>query len=842
MTPRKPPHRPPASHRHCASTHLLGLCIILLALLRLPTRAAEDSWPPAPPLPAAAAVEDSGRLPASVRATPAGDGQWQTTFRFLPPGEARTVTVVGSFNNWDRQAHALAAGADGEWSVTLAIPTGVHEYKFLVNGTDWFEDPANDDRVPDGFGGHNSRLRLGRLARLTVSPARIGDGDIDSVGLEHQPPLPLYIQPLGLDRALLRYRTLSHDVAGVSLALRGGARTPLSPVSIGPLFTYWEGVIAVPARDNPRSPGVRSIEYTFVLEDGATVASDPNTYRFSFTQAGLFETPEWARHAVWYQIVLDRFRNGNPANDPQPVRPWTSEWFTPSEWEGKDGQTFYRFFAFDRYYGGDLDGLEQQLPYLKTLGVNALYLNPIFKAPSPHKYDVQNYLHVDDHFGTRGDYERVAAAEDLLDPKTWQWTETDRRFLAFIRTAHAQGFKIILDGVFNHVGHQHPAFLDVQKHGRQSRFADWFEVTSWEPFAYKGWADFAHMPVFRKDRSGFASPAVKQHIFAVTRRWMDPDGDGDPSDGIDGWRLDVANDIPRPFWEEWRRYVKQINPNALITGEIWHRADSWLDGNHFDSVTNYPFARIVVRWLFDQTRKSSVSQAVAQLTELRLAYPAPATYSLLNLLGSHDTDRLASMAANPDREYDRQNRVQDNNPHYNNAKPAPEAYAKARLAALLQMTYVGAPLIYYGDEVGMWGADDPTNRKPMLWKDLEPYEKPEENHVMDAQLDFYRRAIALRNDHPALRIGTLETLVCDDAADVWAFARSSPDERLIVVLNASGHPRTVQVPMPTDAPRLWRLVFGDPAAVPGGAATVSDGILTVQVPPCSGVVLHTPTR
>ncbi len=200
---------------------------------------------------------------------------------------------------------------------------------------------------------------------------------------------------------------------------------------------------------------------------------------------------------------------------------------------------------FGRFYGGDLAGLEAELPYLKELGINALYLNPVFKAPSYHKYDVQNYLHVDDGFGTKGDYDKTVSEEDLLNPATWQWTATDQRFLAFLKTAHSQGFKVILDGVFNHVGVAHPAFDDVLKNGKRSRFAVWFVVTSWEPFAYKTWAGFAHMPVFKKNHYGFDGPGVKEHIFAVTRRWMDPDGDGDPSDGIDGWRLDVPDDIFR---------------------------------------------------------------------------------------------------------------------------------------------------------------------------------------------------------------------------------------------------------------------------------------------------------
>ncbi len=805
-------------------------------------------WPPAPPLEAPRAAEGAATLPDSIAAEPTERDEWRCRFRFRPAGAAKSVVVVGSFNGWDRQANPLRGpSAAGEWVGEVTVGTGVWEYKFLINGDEWFADPANVDRVPDGFGGFNSVLRLGRLAQMRKSEAQVGDGKIELVGLAHRPPGPMYVQPQR-DEVSIRYRTLAHDVKRVALAVRGAEIRDMRPVAEGPLFTYWEARAAAPEAVKGRG-NVRSLEYTFVLEDGGPPVADPYTYNYTLTPGEQFETPEWARHAVWYQVFLDRFRNGDPANDPPNVRPWTSEWFTASPWEGRDGQTFYNNYVFDRFYGGDLEGLEQQLPYLKALGVNALYLNPIFKAPSNHKYDVQNYLHVDDGFGTRGDYDAVAAKEDLLNPATWQWTPTDRRFLAFVQRAHEAGFKVILDGVFNHTGLLHPAFLDVQKNGRKSPMADWFDVTSWEPFDYNGWAGFEHMPVFRKSREGFESSTLKQHLFNITRRWMDPDGDGNPADGIDGWRLDVPSDIPRPFWEEWRAYVKKINPDALITGEIWARADQWLDGRHFDAVMNYEFAKVAVGWVFDRERKITASEADGRLAELRLAYPAAATYACQTLVSSHDTDRLASMALNPDREYDRQNRVQDNNPDYNNGRPTPAAYARARLVALLQMTYVGSPMVYYGDEVGMWGADDPTNRKPMLWKDLEPYEKPEENCVLDEQLAFYKQVIALRNEHRALRDGSFQTLLTDDAADVWAFVRTNGGEHVLVVLNASDAPRSVQVPLAGGLPATWQVIFNSGGAGGRGPADAEDtGIslvcshdkLGMMVPAVGGVVLSAP--
>ncbi len=805
---------------------MLRFKLAVVLMLPLACTYAGD-WPPAAPL-AVAVDTDPGPLPPSVRATPAGDGRWQCSVRYRPAGAAQSVTLAGTFNGWNRESTPLAGpDADGYWTARVELPAGTHEYKFVVDGARWLRDPENGAGINDNHNGQNSVLRLGRLANLKSSPARAGDGQIDALALEHNPAAPLYLQPLPQDRLLVRLRTLAHDVDGVSVAVQAGGTVPLMLVDEGPVFALWEG-LAVRAAPDAAATG----RYTFVLTDGSLQASTPNTYGVPMT-AELFRTPEWAKHAIWYQIFPERFRNGDPLNDPEPVRPWTSEWFTPSPFEPRDGQTFYKYFVFQRHYGGDIAGIEEKLPYLQELGVNALYLNPVFQAETSHKYDATNYLHIDEHFGVQGDYAAVAAQEDLLEPRTWQWTASDRRFLQFIKKAHALGFKVIIDGVFNHVGTRHPAFQDVKKNGPESKYAEWFNITSWKPFKYEGWAGVDSLPVFKKDKNGFACPAVTEHILNVTRRWLDPDGDGDPRDGIDGWRLDVPNEVPAPFWVAWRQLVKSINPDAYIVGEIWDRAGEWLDGRHFDAVMNYEFARAVVGWVFDRKLKSSVSDFDRRLRELRLAYPLEATLVLQNLMNSHDTDRLASMAHNPDRRYDDQNRVQDNGPNYDNSKPTPASYARARLAALLQMTYLGAPMVYYGDEVGMWGADDPTCRKPMLWDDLGPYEQPEENFVMKEHLAYYRRIIALRAAHPALRTGTVQTLLADDQTDCWAYLRRDEAEALVVVANASDKDAEVVIPVPASAPSQWRGVYGTDAAF-----EVSEHRLTVRVPTVGGVVLH----
>ncbi|RMH04952.1 MAG: hypothetical protein D6702_01820 [Planctomycetota bacterium] len=805
----------------------MALLSLLLAVLQEPV------WPPAPPLEQPAAAALPADLPPSIRAESRPDGLLRVEFAFDPPAGAEGVFLAGSFNGWNPTATPMSRGGDGVFRVTVPLQPGRWLYKFVVDGRDWYPDPRNPEREDDGHSGFNSVLALGRLARLEDSDGVVGDGRIEAAALGHDPTRPRDLQRLPGGRVLLRYRTLAHDVAGVEAVFRDGPSAAMAPVFEDRRATLWEAVL----------PAAAPSEYTFVLSDGDTRVSDPATYRLEPAAGPVFRTPDWAKDAVWYQVLVDRFRNGDPAHDPPGAPPWTGDWFelTPAERAG--GQTFYRWAVFQRRYGGDLAGLAEKLDYLEELGVNALYLNPIFQAPSHHKYDATDYRHVDDFYGGGDDYAEVAAREDLLDPSTWEWTTADRAFLAFLRRAHERGFKVILDGVFNHVGEQHPAFRDVRAKGKDSRFADWFAVESWEPFRYRGWGGFGQLPEFAKSPDGLASPSLKAHIFAVTRRWMDPDGDGDPSDGIDGWRLDVPNEVPGPFWEEWRRLVKSINPDAYLTGEVWDDASAWLDGRRFDAVMNYPFARAAIAWIGHRERKIPASECAARLAALRLSYPAEATYVLQNLLDSHDTDRVASMMRNPDRDYDRLNRCQDDNPRYDNSKPRPEDYQRVRLLALLQMTSVGAPMIYYGDEVGMWGADDPNCRKPMLWADLEPYARPRENRVEREHLAFYRRAIALRRGWAALRRGEFRTVRTDDAQDLWLFLRRLGGEEVLVALCAGDRPARLRL-AGRDLAALgldtagWRTELELPGLDgAGGSWAARDGDLILDVPPIGGLVL-----
>jgi len=605
-----------------------------------------------------------------------------------------------------------------------------------------------------------------------------------------------------------------------------------------------------------------------------TAAAGDGPRPSSLDSISFAQPPAWARDAVWYQIFPERFRNGDPANDPTPadiegawphekqkawnVSPWTADWFKLQPWED-DGRGFY-YHAQLRRFGGDIQGIISRLDYLQNLGVTALYLNPIFESPSLHKYDAAMYHHVDNNFGPDPVGERaIWAAENPADPATWLWTSADLKFLSLVKEAHRRGMKVILDGVFNHVGTTFWAFKDVVKNQQASKYARWFTISSWDDpstprneFVYKGWMGVKDLPELRRDSSGM-EPEVAKHVHAVVRRWMDPNGDGDHSDGIDGWRLDVAEMVPLSFWREFRRWVREINPEAYITGEVWWQdwsnnvmfnAAPWLQGDAFDAVMNYRVAREACHFFKDKTKRISPSEFDRALAAIRSDYRPENTGVLMNLYGSHDTDRLGSMIVNVDTDFDKRVGSSDN-PSYDIRKPHPDELRIQRLMVLFQMTYVGAPMVYYGDEVGMWGGDDPDERKPMLWADMayepeshHPFGKarPSDMNVPDTGLfDYYKSVIALRKAHPALLHGGFAPAITDDAGDVYGFVRTVPGSTMLVVLNASASGTTVALPADL-AKRGWTVRFATDRA-----NRVAEHA-SVTLSPVSGIVLESGDR
>ena len=531
--------------------------------------------------------------------------------------------------------------------------------------------------------------------------------------------------------------------------------------------------------------------------------------------------PKWFTDAIWYQIFPERFCNGDTANDPKreslkdtwpylipadwKPSPWTSDWYKLQSWE-QDGRGFY-VHAQLRRYGGDLQGILDKLDYLKNLGVNTLYLNPIFESPSLHKYGATLYHHVDKHFGPAPQEDLVLfATEDPNDPATWKWSAADKLFLELIRQVHRRDMRIIIDGVFNHVGIPFWAFQRARNEGPGSDYAEWFDIHRWDDpatpedeFDYRGWSGVRGLPEFRKNANG-PHPEAKKHMHAIIRRWMDPNSDGDPSDGIDGWRLDVAAEVPIAFWHELREWVNEINPEAYLSGEIWwedyrnHKlknAAPWLE-KVFDGVMNYRFTDAMFRFANEEKEPDSARDFLAALKAMERDYGYHRLLGLQNLLDSHDVARLGSVVMNPEARLDHDANVQGT-PEYRTGPPDTAARHKLKFMASLQFLLPGAPYIYYGTEAGMWGADDPDCRKPMIWPErtyddevLLPDQKKKSPAKVgfDKELHlFYRNLCRIRTGSSVWRRGDFKVL---GVGPRWfAFRRSSGKERAVVVVNVS---------------------------------------------------------
>lgn len=592
--------------------------------------------------------------------------------------------------------------------------------------------------------------------------------------------------------------------------------------------------------------------------------------------------PAWAKDVVWYQIFVERFRNGDPSNDPtladmegswphvqprgwQPT-PWTHDWYRQEPWATATGREFYLTVQLRRY-GGDLQGVIDQLDYLQDLGVTALYLNPVNDAPSLHKYDARNYHHMDRNFGPdpRGDAV-IIAGEDPADPSTWQWTSADRLFLALVNEVHRRGMHIIVDYSWNHTGITFWAWKDILARQDASPYANWYEIQRFDDpatpdtneFTYSGWAGVPNLPELRKTGrpegatrgaiDGTLVAPVRDHVFAVTRRWLDPNGDGDPSDGIDGFRLDVAEMVPLGFWRDYRRFVRGINPDAYLVGEVWwdewpdRMMDPapWLDGTVFDAVMNYRWYMPTRGFFAGAPPHLTASQYVAHLDSVTRGIGRDERQAMMNLTASHDTPRFGTSVYNPGRYKYQVSPGAD--AEYRIDRPDARARQIQEMILVQQFTYVGAPHIWYGDEVGMWGADDPDPRKPMVWADLtyedettHPFGRARRHDAVapDTALHrIYRNLIALRQQHLRLFVdGELAYRVTDDARGLLVYERALNGERAVIAFNTSDETQTVTVAV-QDGPYRAAYPAGDMVEAIGGSLTL------VLQPKTARVLIH----
>ncbi len=476
------------------------------------------------------------------------------------------------------------------------------------------------------------------------------------------------------------------------------------------------------------------------------------------------QTPDWVKHAVFYQIFPDRFARSQRSRD---------SFLNNSNLEAWDALP-----TLQGYKGGDLWGVLEELDYIESLGVNAIYFTPIFQSASNHRYHTHDYYQVDPMLGGN------QALRELLD------------------AAHARNMKIVLDGVFNHSSRGFFFFHDVLENGSNSPWVNWFKIQGWPlapydgqlPANYDAWAGIRSLPTFNHDH-----PDVQEYIMKIAEYWLEF--------GIDGWRLDVPYEIKTPgFWQEFRQRVKGINPHAYIVGEVWTDASPWLDGTQFDGVLNYLFNEAVMafavgdRVVLDLVESQSyypyppldaVGYA-AKIQNLLELYPWEIQLTQLNVLSSHDTARLMSIA-NGDQ-------------------------ASVELCNLLLFTFPGAPSIYYGDEVGLPGGIDPDCRRVF----------PLESDWNQEILNTHKQLISLRQNYPALRIGNYQVLYAKGT--VYIFARILENEELIIAVNVGNESMTVNIDCHSLKSQPNQILFGK------GEITWQGENICLTIPPRSGFI------
>ena len=462
--------------------------------------------------------------------------------------------------------------------------------------------------------------------------------------------------------------------------------------------------------------------------------------------------PYWVQDAIFYQIFPDRFANGDTNNDPPNVQTWGSP---PTAWG---------------FQGGDLRGIITQFNYLLDLGINALYLNPIFLSPSNHRYNTTDYYKIDPRLG------------DLSD------------FKALLEVAHANQVRVILDGAFNHCSRGFFAFTDLLENQANSAYKDWFHVQVYPVDAYSpahrdtylAWWGYQSMPKFNTNNR-----EVRRYLLDIARYWVEM--------GVDGWRLDVPNEIDdNSFWAEFRHVVKAINRDAYLVGEIWTADTRWVGNEHFDGLMNYPLRDAVLEFL---TGSGLLATGFADRVEnLLKLYPHEHAYSMYLPLGSHDTERIWTKLDGD--------------------------IGKVKLAYTFLFAYPGAPAIYYGDEIGMLGGKDPECRAAFPWK------AESQNYELRGYL---QNMIAIRKKLPVLRRGDYRRIFLDDRRQCYIFARTLGRECVLVALNAGATQRHIRFSIKAlgwEDGRIVRNLLGQQEYI------VSGDSLLVSLAPWSGVWIH----
>ena len=613
-------------------------------------------------------------------------------------------------------------------------------------------------------------------------------------------------EPKAGETVTLRFRTAENDVADVILLVgEEKARYTMQKADSIENFDFWE--IQWTLDEAP-------LVYCFEIQRGGEICyynrcgvSDRIVDYYDFKIVPGFSTPNWAKGAVMYQIFVDRFYNGDPQNDVEDreyiyigapceqVKDWGSMPATPD---------------IRRFYGGDLQGVMDKLDYLQDLGIEVIYFNPLFVSPSNHKYDIQDYDYIDPHYGkivkdggevlAEGDMDNTHATKYQIRTGDKENLEASNALFArLVDEMHKRGMRVILDGVFNHCGsfnkwmdreriyEQQPAYQDKQGAfvSSQSPYRSFFhffkeEESAWPyNYNYDGWWGHDTLPKLNYEDS----PKLVQYIMDIGKKWVSPPYN------IDGWRLDVAadlgysNEYNHMFWKEFRKQVKSVNPDVLILAEHYGDPGEWLQGDQWDSVMNYDAFMEPLTWFLTGMEKHSNERRtdlwgnaeifVNSMKHFMACMLTPSLQVAMNELSNHDHSRFLT----------RTNHIAGRVEQLG-YKAAEEGINEAVFceAVAVQMTWVGAPTVYYGDEVGVVGFTDPDNRRTFPWGN--------ENQRL---LNFHKEMIRIHKEQEILRTGSIKMLTW--ANNVLAYGRFQDDEQIVVILNNSKELKEITVPV-----------------------------------------------
>ena len=663
-----------------------------------------------------------------------------------------------------------------------------------------------------------------------------------------------YVNPSEPERneeVVFRFRTAKDDAEHVCL-VHEKIRYEMEKAQTGEVFDYYE---------IKRQLGEEPFRYYFEIQSGSEVCyynrcgvSERVVSDYDYVVCPGFRTPKWAKGAVMYQIFTDRFCNGDPDNDVE-----DREYYYIGDYSRKvtDWNRYPATMDVREFYGGDLKGVWDKLDYLQDLGVEVLYFNPIFVSPSNHKYDIQDYDYIDPHYGVivedggnilaEGDHENANATKyqkRVTDKKNLE--ASNEFFVQFVEEVHRRGMKVILDGVFNHCG-SFNKWLDreriyeagkgyepgayVAQDSPYHTFFKFYNEHNW-PYNefYDGWWGHDTLPKLNYE----GSEKLMEDIMRIGAKWVSPPFNAD------GWRLDVAADLGHSpefnhkFWKEFRRVVKEANPEAIILAEHYGDAMSWLQGDEWDTVMNYDAFMEPVSWFltgmekhsdeFNQGLLGNSESFIGAMTYHMPAFYAPSLYTAMNELDNHDHSRFLT------RTNHRVGRVANVGPY-----AAAENTNKAvlREAVVIQMTWPGAPTLYYGDEAGQVGFTDPDNRRTYPWG--------QEDQEL---IRFYKEMIAVHRRFPVLAMGSLKFLYHD--YNVLSYGRFNQEEQVIVIINNRNERVHVEIPVwltginRSSVAKLTQVFATDAVGFSSEEKEIEApaGILEMDLLPLSGVVLH----